>query len=142
MSAKCETFDDGKNELSREEKIDSTETLPEMVNKLCIDEKTSCDATGKLVQKAATREEITVHDSNRTSVSSHDIDGMSFQDLQVSLSRIKESPQQPFSFLANIYEIFNDESQPATEKAEPTEIDVSRNNVETRREFSVITTAK
>ncbi|XP_019699342.1 uncharacterized protein LOC109504333 [Harpegnathos saltator] len=66
---------------------------------------------------------------------SYDVDEISCRDLQVSLREIKESPRQPFSFLADICEIFNDERLTA-EAAKPTEIDMQLAAVAKRIESS------
>ncbi|XP_032672611.1 uncharacterized protein LOC116844748 [Odontomachus brunneus] len=138
MSTRCQLVDDGKNELIHDEKIDFTETLAEMVDKLYINENTNCDVANKLVQKATIRQEITKskHNFKKPAIPSYDIDGMSSQDLQVSLCRIKETPQQPFSFLANICEIFSDENQLVARAAKPSEIDIQLAAVAKRIESS------
>lgn len=126
--------DDEKSELIRG-KTDSVKKLSQMIDELYIDEDNR-DAIGELIQKATTPEEIAepMRNSMRTAIPSYDIDGMSFEDLQASLRRIKETPQQPFSFLASIYEIFSEKNQLASEAAKSTEIDVSHR--EMRREIA------
>lgn len=90
----------------------------------------NCDIHSKLMHKTTTGGKIMKPEYNfkNTTIPSYDINGMSSQDLQISLRRIREIPQQPFSFLANICEIFDDENQLAAKTTKPTEIDVSHGN--------------
>jgi len=93
-----------------------------MFDKLSIDEEAKRNIASKLNQDSAAQEEITEHDSKLMTISLYNIDGMSFEELQASLRKITENPQQPFSFLANISDEFtNDKQLPS----KPTEIDVS-----------------
>lgn len=104
-----------------DEKIDAVKTLPRMIDKLSIDESAKRNVASKLNQNSVAREEIMKHNS-KTIASLYDIDEMSFEELQASLCRIMDNPQQPFSFLANICNEFVNDKQFSTK---PTDIDVS-----------------
>lgn len=90
-----------------------------MIDKLSIDD-SATRSINKLNRDSAVRKEITKHDSKLTT-SLYDIDGMSSEELQASLHRIMENPQEPFSFLAPISDKFTDDKQLSMK---PTEIDV------------------
>ncbi|KAM0725876.1 hypothetical protein ACS0PU_007957 [Formica fusca] len=115
---------DGKDELIRDEKINSVETLPRMVDKLFISESTNKrDITNKLIQETTAQEDIMEYDLKRMMTSLYDIDEMSSEELYTSLRRITENPRQPFSFLANISNEFSDGNQSSMETG-TTEIDI------------------
>lgn len=132
--ARRQTFDDKHEKMIiRDKKIDSIDSLSRIIDKLHIDESMKCNIANKLVQEdLKTREEITesMHDLKKMAIPLYDIDGMSPQELQTSLRRIKETPQQPFSFLMDISKVFADEDQLSAEarKQRPSEIDVSDRN--------------
>jgi len=93
-----------------------------MIDKLSVHESTKRNIISKLNQDSTVRREITKRDSKLKNVSLYNVDEMSFEELQTSLRRIMEDPQQPFSFLANISDEFANNKQLSTK---PTEIDVS-----------------
>lgn len=115
---------DGKVELLRDDKIedDLIQALPRMVNKLSISKSTKGNIT--LIQEATTQKDITEQDLRKI-ISLYNIDEMSSEELYDSLRRIAENPQQPFSFLANIFNEFADSNQSSVETGKSTEIDVS-----------------
>lgn len=118
-SAKRQTLNE-KIIKNHDKEINSVEALPRMIDKLSIDENAKQNIVSELNQDSTAREEITERDSKLTA-SLYDVDEMSFEELQASLCRITENPQQPFSFLANISDEFANDKQLSTE---PTEIDV------------------
>ncbi|XP_029158018.1 uncharacterized protein LOC114930392 [Nylanderia fulva] len=128
-----------KDELIRDEKIedDPLETLPCIVNKLSICESTKANITSKLIQEATAQKDITEHDLKKI-ISLYDIDEMSSEELYASLRRIAESPQQPFSFLANISNEFTDSNQSSIETGKSTEIDIQLAAVAKRIESTKI----
>ena len=94
-----------------------------MIDKLSIHESTKRNIISKLNQDSTIRKEITERDSKlKKIIPLYNVDEMSFEELQASLRRIMENPQQPFSFLANISDEFANNKQLSTK---PTEIDVS-----------------
>ncbi|EGI68841.1 hypothetical protein G5I_02494 [Acromyrmex echinatior] len=106
-----------------------------MIDKLSIHESTKRNVVSKLNQDSTVRREITEHDSKlKKTVSLYNVDEMSFEELQASLHRIMENPQQPFSFLANISHAFANNKQLLSTK--PTEIDMQLASVAKRIESS------
>lgn len=105
-----------------DEKIDSVEVLPRMIDKLSIDENAKRNIASKLNKDSTARKEIMERDSKLAIASLYDIDRMSSEELQESLCRIMENPRQPFSFLANISDEFVKDKYLSTK---PTEIDAS-----------------
>lgn len=98
-----------------------------MIDKLFICESTNKrDITRKLIQETTAQEDIMEHDLKRMMMTSlYNIDEMSSEELYTSLHKIRENPQQPFSFLANISNEFFDGNQSSMETGKSTEIDVS-----------------
>ncbi|KYM80887.1 hypothetical protein ALC53_08700 [Atta colombica] len=117
-----------------DKKIEPIEVLPSMIDKLSVHESTKRNIVSKLNQDSTVRREITERDSKlKKNVSLYNVDEMSFEELQASLRRIMEDPQQPFSFLANISDEFANNKQLSTK---PTEIDMQLASVAKRIESS------
>ncbi|XP_018407627.1 PREDICTED: uncharacterized protein LOC108783536 isoform X2 [Cyphomyrmex costatus] len=90
----------------------------------------------KIDLDSTVRKEITERDSKlKKTVSLYNVDEMSFEELQTSVRRIMENPQQPFSFLANISDEFANNKHLSTK---PTEINMQLASVAKRIESSKI----
>lgn len=115
--------------IIRDEKIKSIDSLSQVAEKLYIDGNKKCNITKKSVEEAVNKEEIikSAYDYKKKITPLSDINRMSPQELQVSLRRITEIPQQPFSFLMDISKAFSDENHSSadTRDQRPSNIDVN-----------------
>ena len=108
----------------------SRKVLPAMLDKKTksTDNLDVTKSTSK-ISSASRRDSKSKADSKRNSsleetVVKYNVDEMSSIELHESLSRLKEHPVQPFSFLNNILGDESADSQVIAERRRPTEIDV------------------